>query len=431
MRTSPAPADLLPTYVVELTPRGRAAVAVVLVAGPDAVRAVGACFRANSGRSLADVPVNRIVVGCWGGPGGEELVVCRRGEDEIEVHCHGGSAAVRAVMDALIAHGCLQTTWQDWLRYNSRVSPKLGFESRRDSSTWASFSETGNLESRPATSSVESRDSTTCEAQIALADAVTMRTAAILVDQLNGALSRAVHSILAAIAAADWQRAAQLSDELWGRRELGLHLTSPWRVVFAGPPNVGKSSLMNALAGFQRAIVSPEPGTTRDVVTLATAIDGWPVELADTAGLRPARDEVESAGVALAEGALASADLAVIVEDATQDGPRNAGELPPLPSRVLLVRNKIDLVLDLVESDAGEDSPTPDTHCNTSALTGRGIVELAAAIGASLVPNPPPSGAAVPFTARQVESLAVARNAIGRQHASAASDALQALLAED
>jgi tRNA modification GTPase len=405
MTTSPAPADSLPTYVVELTPPGRAAVAVVLAAGPDAVRAVGKCFATNSGRPIANVPVNRIVVGRWSGPQGEELVVCRRGEDEIEVHCHGGSAAVRAIVDSLVASGCREIGWREWLHRCNRVSPKLGFASRRDATTWA--------------------------AQIALADAVTMRTAAILVDQLNGALSSAIQAILVAIATADWRRATELVDELWGRREVGLHLASPWRVVIAGRPNVGKSSLINALAGYERVIVSPEPGTTRDVVTLTTAIDGWPVQLADTAGLRPTSDEVESAGVALAEAALASADLAVIVTDVTQQSPPDACALPRLPSRIVHVRNKIDLVQDAGETAGVTHAPACGRMIDTSALTGQGIAELAAAIGESLVPNPPASGAAVPFTAGQVESLAVARTAIGRQHASAASEALQAMLAED
>ena len=71
-------------------------------------------------------------------------------------------------------------------------------------------------------------------------------------------------------------------------RSVGLRLVSGWRVVLAGRPNVGKSRLLNALAGYERAIVDPTPGTTRDVVTVRTALDGWPVELADTAGLRDA-----------------------------------------------------------------------------------------------------------------------------------------------
>jgi tRNA modification GTPase len=197
------------------------------------------------------------------------LVVCRRGKERVEVQCHGGVAAVRSVVDALVAEGCRETAWQDWLRLSAA-------------------------------------DSMQAAAQFALADALTARTAAILLDQLNGALAAACRATIAAITAENWPLAAELVGQLLDRRDLGLHLTTPWRVVLAGPPNVGKSSLINALAGYERAIVSPVPGTTRDVVTLTTAIDGWPVELADTAGLRTTDDELESAGVQLAEATLAA-----------------------------------------------------------------------------------------------------------------------------
>jgi len=382
------------THVVELTPTGRAAVAVVLVDGPNAVRAVDQCFTATSGRPLACVPVNRIVVGRWQGPGGEELVVCRRGEERVEVHSHGGVAAVRAVVDALLAEGCRETAWHDWLRLSSA-------------------------------------DSMQAAAQIALADALTARTAAILLDQLNGALAAACHEAIAGITAENWPLAAELVGQLLHRRDLGLHLTTPWRVVLAGPPNVGKSSLINALAGYERAIVSPMPGTTRDVVTLATAIDGWPVELADTAGLRATDDELESAGVQLAEATLASADLVIMVCDATNQaadvGSRveGRGSSAVAPSRIIHARNKIDLV-----SASEQRSAVSGTAIRTSALTGEGIEALAAAIGRSLVPNPPAGGVAIPFTPPHVESLEVARNAIERRHAAAACEALQSLLAK-
>ena len=104
-------------------------------------------------------------------------------------------------------------------------------------------------------------------------------------------------------------------DALLARERLGRHLTRPWSVVLAGRTNVGKSSLMNALAGYGRAIVHHAPGTTRDAVALATAIDGWPVELCDTAGLRAADDAVERAGIERARQRLAQADLVVLVAD--------------------------------------------------------------------------------------------------------------------
>ncbi len=266
------------TRVIELTPTGRAAVAVVLVSGPDAVRCVNECFCCADGRQLESFASGRILVGRWGAPDGEELVVCRRSDEEVEVHCHGGVAAVRAVVDLLCERGCASTHWQDWL---------------------------GESEADPIRTA----------AQIELADAPTARTAAVLLDQYQGALSSAIRSVLDAATAGEWETASAALDAILVQRGVGLHLTKPWRVVLAGRPNVGKSSLMNALVGFQRAIVCDLPGTTRDVVTAMTAIDGWPIQLADTAGLRSTRDEIELAGVTRATAAAGAADLVLLVED--------------------------------------------------------------------------------------------------------------------
>jgi tRNA modification GTPase len=398
------------TKVVELTPPGRAAIAVVLVAGPGATEAVSACFSPVSSRGLADLPLGRIVLGHWGGPEGEELIACRRDEEEIEIHCHGGTAAVRAVIDRLVDRGCSAISWQEWLRSpRSRVSPKLGSASRRDA--------------------------TTDSAQIALASAPTLRTAAVLLDQYHGALSRAIHVLREAITSADWVRAFAVAENTLRFRDVGLHLTTPWRVVIAGAPNVGKSSLVNALAGYQRAIVSPLPGTTRDVVTLTTAIDGWPVEFADTAGLRSSDDELESAGVALAEAALVEADLVILVSDSCSksDADFDVAKRVPATARLIRAWNKIDLVppadrrrLHLASSNPQSAIRNPQL---VSALTGEGIAELITAIGKALIPVAPPPGTAVPFTTEQVASLELAQTAIEGRDASAAEAALNALLA--
>jgi tRNA modification GTPase len=389
---------MTPTFVVELTPPGRAAVAAVLVAGPEAVRVVGQCFMPASGRPIDDLPVGRIVLGRWGGPDGEELVVCRRSEDQIEVHCHGGGAAVEAIIDRLVAIGCQRISWQEWARQScGRVSPKLDIASA-------------------------AADATTCAAEIALAEATTVSAAAILLDQIHGALSRAIRSALEAIAAADWRRAHEMLDGMLRWRELGLHLTRPWRVVIIGAPNVGKSSLINALAGFERAIVAPQPGTTRDVVTTTTAIAGWPVQLADTAGLRETSDELESAGVSLAEDAMTDADLVILVRDAS-DTRSNIAVTLPQNVRIIQVQNKIDLLT------GGAQKAAASPVIATSAVTGEGLNDLLEAIRRMLVPLIPPSGTAIPFTKEQVSAIEAARDANGRADASGvAARSLNALL---
>jgi tRNA modification GTPase len=378
------------TRVIELTPPGRGAVAVVLVAGPDAARAVGQIFAAASGRPLDEAPLGRILLGRWGGPDGEEVIVCRRTIDELEVHCHGGAAAVRGIVQRLRAQGCRRCNWQGWLQHRE-IDPL-----RR-------------------------------AARLALAEAPTLATAAVLLDQFHGALSAALLAAADAISEEQWQPAADTLDGLIARGSFGTHLTRPWRVVLAGPPNVGKSSLLNALAGFQRAIVSPLPGTTRDIVTCNIAIDGWPVELADTAGLREnAANEIEAAGMGLAGSAIAEADLVIVMHDVSVE---HRGTSPGAASS-LHVYNKSDLLpigelpANLLIMEAGLAPPPL-----TSAVTGEGIAELVAAIGQTLVPNPPPAGTAVPFQADQLTAIERARQAVHRSDQRTARDALQSLLA--
>src|SRR5205814_586923 len=119
---------------------------------------------------------------------------------------------------------------------------------------------------------------------------------------------------------------------------LGQHLVEPWRVVIAGAANVGKSSLMNALAGYTRSVVSPIPGTTRDVVTLRLAIDGWPIEMTDTAGVRQASSDLEQQGIERGRAAVKAADLRIWLVDGSTEP-----VFPDEPNDWCMVINKTDL----------------------------------------------------------------------------------------
>src|SRR5262249_45570791 len=159
--------------------------------------------------------------------------------------------------------------------------------------------------------------------------------------------------------------------ELARQVRLGRHLTAPWKVVVAGAPNVGKSSLVNALAGYQRSIVSPIPGTTRDVVTTSIAIDGWPIDLIDTGSLSEQAEELEQQGIRLAESAVAEADLCLMVLDgaANELSSATGGLRPPLAQNMQLVINKIDL-------PPGWDWNQELEAVRVSALTEAGLGEL-------------------------------------------------------
>ena len=157
-------------------------------------------------------------------------------------------------------------------------------------------------------------------------------------------------------------------DNVLARSRQGSLLRSGVHVVIAGPPNVGKSSLLNRLAGEERAIVTPIPGTTRDALRETIHIDGVAIVLVDTAGLRESKDELESLGIARTRVELERADIVLAVHDAT------AGSTPqPLATGVerIEVYNKVDLRRGFVP---------PSGAIAISAKTGHGMADLREAI---------------------------------------------------
>jgi tRNA modification GTPase len=163
-------------------------------------------------------------------------------------------------------------------------------------------------------------------------------------------------------------------------------------LAIVGRPNAGKSSLFNQLVERDRAIVTATPGTTRDLVTERIAIEGIPLELVDTAGLREGREEAEQIGIERSREAFADAALVLIVLDATQalNDEERALLLAAEGRSAIVVLNKCDLY----EGGAGPALPAEIPVLRTSALTGEGIVELRARIvmlatgGAAAEPGP-------------------------------------------
>jgi tRNA modification GTPase len=354
-----------PTRAALVTPVGRGAVACVSVAGPQAVAAVESLFHSSSGRRPAEQPLNRILFGSWATTG-EEIIVVRRSESSIEVHCHGGAAAAEAILASLSAAGCTILPWQEFI---------AGEEPSRIRAA----------------------------ARIALAACATRRTATILLDQYRGALDKAIERVISQLHAGESAMAIAELRELSAWTSFGRHLTSPWRVVIAGPPNVGKSTLINALVGYERAIVFDQPGTTRDVVTAGVAIDGWPIELADTAGLRDGGDALEQSGAVRAREAIMSADLVILVLDVTQSGsPQNQNLVREHPG-ALVVYNKCDL---LPANSAAPQIPAGfPTGLLASAKTGRNLSALCENISQRLVPRVPPAETAIAFTVEQSDAI--------------------------
>lgn len=233
-----------------------------------------------------------------------------------------------------------------------------------------------------------------------------MRTAEILLRQRSGVLRAAFEELPRNLRCNNSDEADALGrmDELLSWAAFGLHLTRPWQVVLAGRPNVGKSSLINALLGYPRSIVYDEPGTTRDVVTAETALSGWPVQLADTAGYRESPDTIEAAGIALARARLDSADCRIIVLDIGRS---------PEPTDFELLRAYPDAVVAAHKCDLPDrwGSATPRDALRVSSLMHFGIEALADAIAARLAPRVPGACTAVPLCDRQIDLLRRARSA--------------------
>ena len=419
-----------------LTPPGRGGIAVVRCLGPAAVRAMEACFRPpcrpGPHRPESDISnfksefsvltsrppsarpmmpdVGRLAYGHFVDAGGrplDEIILYRAAETVFEVNCHGGPAAVEAVCRRLAG---------------------LGLE-RVDPDRLLAHEGAGPIE----------RD-----AERMLREARTPLAGRILLDQRNGALARAIDKILKALAAGRSAEAAGGIAALLERwRRCGRLLASPPRVAVAGPPNVGKSTLVNRLVGAERVLVSATPGTTRDYVEADAAIEGLPVVLVDTAGLRESGEAIEREGVARAHREMSAAAVVVYLLDAVEGArPEDAAALGALGDRAVAAWNKADLADLLVRRPAGSppsslgacrlqrpaSGAANQTTLRVSALHGDGMEALGESVLARLGWRPPAPGDAVPFTAAQAAAIERARDALAEGCLERAWRLLDALL---
>ena len=357
-----------------LTPAGRGAIATVAVVGDAATQRVLRFFQPawKSARGAAspefEFSSDRIVYGTWTSPDdqcGEELVVRFLGPQRVEVHCHGGDWAAERILRALESTGCVR----EHDRFALSFDPEL--------------------------------DRIAQQALRSLSQTASLRTAAYLLEQYHGALRSELTVIYDAALRQRGDEVVARLEQLDQLSEFGRHLTDPWRIVIAGPPNAGKSTLLNALLGFPRALVHHEAGTTRDLLEENSLIDGWPVVICDAAGIRDTPHAIELAGIELARQAIETADLLIVVSDARE---RSEGMLRPdfQAPRTIRVANKCDLPEHLAVADHAQELPV-------SALLGQGLPALIELIAKKLVPVPPPSTAPIPFTPPLAETV---RNAL-------------------
>ena len=421
------------TIVAPATAPGESAVAIVRVSGAAALALAARHFRGS--RSPEATPSHHILYGRFVDSDGAAvdsvlLFVFRAphsytGEDVVEISSHGGVVIPGAILDALVRSG--------------------GRPARPGEFTERAF-RNGKLDLAQAESVaglVRARsESAARAARATLGGAVSRRVA-----RLDSALVELLAEVEARIdfpadasepldgavlAARCGSAAAEIEAWLEGvpsarRRESGVS------VVLAGPPNVGKSSLLNALVGFDRAIVSATPGTTRDTVESAVWLDGIEVRLTDTAGIRPSDDPVERLGIARAESALEATDLAVVVLDRS-DPEASVGALEPRApdlaarsaSPVVVAWNKADLA----RSDGGNGLARAKKDAEASARSWAGTVLEGRSILAEVETVAIEPGGAAPLRDALRSCLPMLLGGAAGEEAPATSARQEALLAD-
>ena len=356
------------------TPAGTAALAVIRISGPDTLQlatAVGGgaplprVARRVGYRSRTGERLDEVVATCFHGPHSYT------GEDTLEISCHGNPFIAQQILEDLLARGCRS------------AGP-------------GEFTQRAFLNGR--------MDLSQAEAVMDVIHARSERALRAANQQLRGALgnrmNRLVEVLLGVLARVEayidfpdedlpaedreWvsgelDRLAVETDRLLATSHYGDLLRDGIKTVIVGEPNVGKSSLLNRLIGRDRALVSPEPGTTRDFLEERILVGPHCLRLIDTAGLNPSPAPLEKLGMEKTKECLAEADLILLVLDATRDASNAEGQLRDLfcHEKTVIVINKSDLHdnAEVLGLQGG-----PNQIVRISALTGDGLESLVAAI---------------------------------------------------
>lgn len=377
------------TIAAIATPPGEGGIAVIRISGPNAISLAARGFRGRT--DLAKVGTQTAHVGKFHSPDGtfqDEVIatVFREpasytGENVVEISCHGGVNVPRAVLHSILDLG-------------------------------ARLAEPGEFTKRAFLSG--RIDLSQAEAVADLIHAGSERSQRNSLAQLQGVLGRQINQLREELV-----RAAGLLELELDFAEEGLELTDKSKVaiqirgalasiqelqrsyrtgrlyrdgvkvVLAGMPNVGKSSLLNALLREERAIVTDMPGTTRDTIEEGISIDGLTFRIVDTAGLREAVDRAEQEGVRRSEDQINSSDLLVLVVDGSKQigaeerrlAERLARDLRGGHASTIMVFNKMDLIKGINgEPDQNISSIEPKAVVKVSALTGDGLERLREAL---------------------------------------------------
>ena len=363
------------TIVAIATPGGRGGVSIVRLSGgsaleigsavtgglPDPRRAALRRFLAQDGDAI-----DFGLALAFPGPGSFT------GEDTVEFHGHGGPVVANALLERCVELGARRAEPGEFSK-RAFLNDKLDLV---QAEAVADIIDSGSRQAaRAALRSLEGVFSLAVQTLTESLTQLRMHVEAAIDFPEEEIDFLADSALIDRIAAVDAE-----FRSLRNKAGQGRLLNDGYQVVLVGAPNAGKSSLLNRLAGTDAAIVTPVPGTTRDLVRVMLDLDGLPVEMIDTAGLREAPDEVEEQGIRRAEAALRDADHALIVIDAASPGTDSEiDRLTDAPGSVkcTLVLNKIDIA----GLPAGAQTTTAgEPALGVSALTGAGLSGLRSAI---------------------------------------------------
>lgn len=337
------PSSTTDTIAAVATARGQAALAIVRVSGPDAITVADTCFR---GKDLAAAESHTAHVGFFADTAGVEIdqVVATlfraprsaTGEDVVEISCHGGDFAAPMVLDALYAAGARPAAPGEFTQ-RAFLNGKLDLtqaEAVADlihaSSTAAHRASLGHLKGR-----YSRRLEALREELLELCAFVELE-----LDFSEEDVAFADRDRLQALL----EKTEALLEDLLASYATGEKLRDGVRVVIGGRPNAGKSTLLNALVGQERAIVSATPGTTRDAVEAEAEIEGVRFRFMDTAGLRATADAIEAEGVRRARRAIEEADVLLYLFDLTHGLAQDETDfLQSAEVPTLLIGNKRDV----------------------------------------------------------------------------------------
>ncbi len=379
------------------------AIGILRLSGDDAISIADKLFFPASGKALTNFPDRQLVYGCLKDAAGETLDYCLctvshaphsyTGENTAELQCHGSPAVLRAALDAVFSLGARQALPGE-------------------------FTKRAFLNGR--------MDLTSAEAVADIIDAETAEAAKNAAGQLGGAISRRIDGIYRLLtdisshyhAVLDYPdediedfRMESYKSDISGAIETLARLSASYssgrimqggiQAAIIGRPNAGKSSLLNAVLGYDRAIVTDIPGTTRDTIEEKLRLGGILLRLTDTAGLRDTDDEIERLGVIRSREAMENAELVLAVIDGSrgisEEDLEIIREAEKAPHAVVVIS----------KSDLGKAAELPQTRLpivELSSVTGEGIDRLGELVK-DIFPMPDAPAGEILTNARQAEAV--------------------------